>query len=129
MGRNLTTDQKARIDAALVLAYGDAATWTVPCVWCGVTVDALDGDMERDRIVPGDAYTYGNVLPACRGCNGDRGDSTTGEWSDDARLYGPAAGIGCPAAADWKALREARRRRAGAAALERAARRAAARGR
>lgn len=126
MGRKLTTDQKNRVDAAMLVAYGDVDSGLVPCSWCGIDLDvfAAYGDYERDRVRPGDDYSYTNVLPSCRGCNNDRQDATDGEWQEAHRLYSVADGIGCPATATWKSVRDRKRHRIGADAADRAARRA-----
>lgn len=99
MGRKLTTTDKARRDTVMVLAYGrwtynsnGQLVATVPCSWCGSTLDVLehaisDNSYERDRIEPGGEYSYTNVIPSCRGCNRDRGNNTSGEWSESNRLY------------------------------------------
>lgn len=128
MGRNLNPDQKNRLDAALAVAYGDPAAWTVPCSWCLDECDLLDDTTyHRDRVVPGSRYAYDTVLPTCVGCNEDRLDSTEGEWQEANRAYGVQAGIGCPDTATWKRLRDTRRAARGRAAEDRAARRAAVR--
>jgi hypothetical protein len=123
MGRKLNPEAKARLDAAMVVAYGDVATLTVPCVWCGRTLDMVAGEVERDRVRPGGAYTLDNVAPACRPCNADRGDATGGEWDDAHRAHPVRAMVGAPEVARaLRAARGARRAADHAAAATRSAR-------
>jgi hypothetical protein len=87
MGRNLSTEAKARLDGAMVATYGDKDALTVPCTWCALVLDVVASEHERDRVVPGGPYSLDNVAPSCRPCNNERQDQTTGEWADDERAY------------------------------------------
>lgn len=125
MGRNLNPTQKARLDASLLDAYGDGERYA-PCVWCGIALDVFGDAWERDRIDPSGTYAMANVMPACRGCNGDRGSATDGDWSDGFRLYDRTDPRPMPTLGD--AILRERRRAAADAALARDRRRREARG-
>lgn len=125
MGRNLNPEGKARLDSILLATYGDPATGIAPCVWCGVDLDIAAGDHERDRMVPGGAYSAENVGPACGPCNADRGDRTDGEWSVEHRTVRAPVTVSPDV---WRALLSERRRARARAHREAAARRAARRG-
>lgn len=121
MGRNLNPEAKARLDATLIATYGDVATGTAPCVWCGLTLDIVAGEHERDRRAPGGSYAADNVGPACPTCNADRGNATTGEWSDAHRTHRPTVTADRDAGL---AILTARREARGRASAEAAGRRA-----
>lgn len=66
--RGSAASRRAR-KAYLLAHFGNGVT--CPCVWCGT---ALTFDtVESDRIDAGGSYRRENVIPACRGCNLDRG--------------------------------------------------------
>jgi 5-methylcytosine-specific restriction endonuclease McrA len=67
--RGNSTDRRRR-KQWMVEHFGNGQT--CPCHWCSETL-AID-EIEADRIEPGGSYARGNVIPACRSCNEQRGD-------------------------------------------------------
>jgi hypothetical protein len=70
---NGNSTDRARRREALLKEFGDGKQ--CPCVYCGLKLE--HGTLEQDKIVTtakGGRYRLPNLVPACGGCNKQRGD-------------------------------------------------------